>query len=905
MSTLPSKQEVIVIDSDEGEETKDTSADGATAAAPGNNEDEAVDQVIQILPHHSKEGIRRQLKLCRGNVEEAIDALLRAPVATCKKSPPARKRSKPSTTTAQTTNDATETQQQPQPPTKRVLFERSLPSPAINADESHDNNAALSPAWHTCYQRALPTGRFVDSDFGPVLSSLDGRRHGNESNKNTAAIAAATIECRCGLPAAARQVQSDGPNYGRFYLTCGQVLRQKRRAAVAVIKADSPSARASPSASPRKQPCNFFQWDPHGALGGGAGYASSQSRFGYISWHAFDDTTTRSCLYKHSIGPDQVQQGAIGNCWFLSALAVVAEKPYLVKRMLPHTKLNAVGCYQVNLCLDGVWQAVIVDSFLPVIHRDASKKTNRPREGVPLQNGTVAVPAFCATPQGQLWGALVEKAYAKAHGSYAQLSGGFIAEGLADLTGAPCETIIFDLVERELLWGRLLSFAQADFAMGVATSGRKAQQGLVSCHAYSVLDVIQLDNIVVGEQKKVTDFFGSKGSSNSSSLSPQITSVRLVRIRNPWGVREWKGDWSAKSTQWTYKLRKLLPASWRQGDGTFFMSFEDMLQNFHHMDVCKTHMGWHHTSKPGTWSRTTDPLRSSKQFYRLVLSEATHAFISLIQPKKRANTETTYWYTDPSMVILRRRVGSSTWDDVAKCGLSGIQRITSFEVFLEPSKYDYICMPFSCYAQSDNTPFRLVVYSAKAVQIQSFPNHVAKDAMPNVLEGIHNHLFKVEHKLIYPLSRRAVLVCSQTSHGCYFIGLNATQHCISLRLTVDCPAGILCVYGDANSPSHDLAPGSQKILLVLSGTGKSSSTATQCHFRYASAVEKCHSTATVAANRHVDAASNLHLGGTLSLTMAGEVFADSVAGDLTDEGRRGDDRLDTYSWIPEIGSSIV
>ena len=68
----------------------------------------------------------------------------------------------------------------------------------------------------------------------------------------------------------------------------------------------------------------------------------------------------------------------------------------------------------------------------------------------------------------------------------------------------------------------------------------------------------------------------------------RISSVRLVRIRNPWGVREWKGKWSATSAEWTSKIKRTIgDETCKQGDGTFFMSYEDMIQRFDHMDVAK------------------------------------------------------------------------------------------------------------------------------------------------------------------------------------------------------------------------------------------------------------------------------------------------------------------------------
>jgi calpain-15 len=401
---------------------------------------------------------------------------------------------------------------------------------------------ALSPEWHA--RMSSSPGLFVDPDFPPNQSSLDGRKQTSEQKS--------VVHCPCGLAASARAVQSEGPNYGRFYLGCGKKTGR----------------------GPKVQQCKFFQWeDRHGSQG--AGYAT---RYSIMAWEYFG--SPHCCMVSTEISPKAVRQGSIGNCWFLSALAVVAEKPYLIRQVLPHCELNAKGCYQVNLCLDGRWTPVIVDSNLPVVHGDPAKDQTF-RGGIPssVSNSLIAVPAFCAIPGGQLWPALIEKAYAKAHGSYVQLSGGFIQEAFYDMTGAPTETVIFGACwEVEELWARLLSFSEAGFIMGVATN--KGGDGLVGHHAYSVLQVLEIHDAVVGEQQRVTDFF-TGSPEKKKETKKQKTTLRLVRIRNPWGKKEWKGDFSDSSDKWTTAMRR------RLGDGTFWMSYEDMMERFHHMDVAK------------------------------------------------------------------------------------------------------------------------------------------------------------------------------------------------------------------------------------------------------------------------------------------------------------------------------
>ncbi|XP_057598944.1 calpain-14 [Hippopotamus amphibius kiboko] len=175
-------------------------------------------------------------------------------------------------------------------------------------------------------------------------------------------------------------------------------------------------------------------------------------------------------------------------------------------------------------------------------------------------------------------------------GSYEDLQRGEVSEALVDFTGGVTMTINLAKAPGNL-WEILTRATCCRTLIGCQThSGERVlENGLVDGHAYTLTGI-----------RKVTYKHG-----------PEY----LVKLRNPWGRVEWKGDWSDSSSTWDLlsPKEKILLLR-KDDDGEFWMALRDFKAHFVLLVICKLSPGllsqeagqkWSYTMLEGRWEKGT------------------------------------------------------------------------------------------------------------------------------------------------------------------------------------------------------------------------------------------------------------------------------------------------------------
>ncbi|CAG7722886.1 unnamed protein product [Allacma fusca] len=250
-----------------------------------------------------------------------------------------------------------------------------------------------------------------------------------------------------------------------------------------------------------------------------------------------------------------VKQGELGDCWLLAAVANLTMNETLFHQVVPEDNSfenGYCGVFHFRFWQYGRWVDVVVDDRLPTY------------------GGKLVF--MHSEDSNEFWSALLEKAYAKLHGSYEALKGGTTCEALEDFTGGVTEMYEVENGPPNLYKIIAKAYERSSF-MGCSIEPdpnvveAETPMGLIRGHAYSITDV------------KLVDI-----------ETPRVSGkIPLLRIRNPWGNEaEWKGAWSDGSAEWQFiqdEAKEDLGLTF-DADGEFWMSFKDFQRHFQRVEIC-------------------------------------------------------------------------------------------------------------------------------------------------------------------------------------------------------------------------------------------------------------------------------------------------------------------------------
>ncbi|XP_060118915.1 calpain-3 isoform X2 [Heteronotia binoei] len=304
-------------------------------------------------------------------------------------------------------------------------------------------------------------------------------------------------------------------------------------------------------------------------------------------------------------------QGELGDCWFLAAIACLTLNEKLLFRVIPQDQTfikDYAGIFHFQFWRYGSWVEVVIDDRLPTYGKQLVFTKS--------------------SQQNEFWSALLEKAYAKLHGSYEALKGGNTTEAMEDFTGGVTEFYeikdapkdIYKIMKHVIERGSLMACSIEDNMGLIYGSAPQTDIGLLIDQMKKNMNVQRLNDSTKhtndGATRTIVPMLFEmrlanglvKGHAYSVTAVDETTfkgeKIRLVRLRNPWGQVEWNGSWSDNSNEWNLidKSEKIRLQHKIAEDGEFWISLEDFMRYFTKLEMCNLTPDTLEADKLQTWT---------------------------------------------------------------------------------------------------------------------------------------------------------------------------------------------------------------------------------------------------------------------------------------------------------------
>jgi len=272
-----------------------------------------------------------------------------------------------------------------------------------------------------------------------------------------------------------------------------------------------------------------------------------QSKESSIHWKRLGEIYTEAQLFGDRFSPSDIKQIELADCYWLAGISSVAEYHDRFLDIFQVKEVNTAGIYAARLYFKGLPRTIVVDDYVPMgkWYEKYYAKFAAPGE------------------TGDLWGSLMEKVWAKAHGNYQSIEYGWLAESYQALTGYQASLYKNSDFSESEIKAALADGDAKGYILGAGTT--TSYYGLGGNHAFSVIGI--------------------------HTLSSGTT---LVHIRNPWSSEGYTGSWRDSSSYWTSSVKNELRAKGvsdealdGEDDGHFFMPMNEFKSAFYSFTICR------------------------------------------------------------------------------------------------------------------------------------------------------------------------------------------------------------------------------------------------------------------------------------------------------------------------------
>ncbi len=245
------------------------------------------------------------------------------------------------------------------------------------------------------------------------------------------------------------------------------------------------------------------------------------------------------------------------------------------------------GIYTCRFYVDGDWVEVITDTNIPCLRNNS--------------NGVFSPVYGTSFNPDEMWVAFVEKAFAKAMGSYEGIPNIKVQKALLHLTGGSVQQVNlreevtrFDAVSDTHAWTEFKKKLERDSIVIVIPADKRLET--TTAEAVAVDTAALIEGNTDGARSNPDSYF-APNKLYSVILCRDLGGYELVLMHNPWkdAGYQWNGEWSDLSNDWDLypelqvEIEKDPTVPWRRANpnGYFWISYRNLVKYFNTTFYCK------------------------------------------------------------------------------------------------------------------------------------------------------------------------------------------------------------------------------------------------------------------------------------------------------------------------------